>query len=122
MRFFGICPRIHGLVASCLKPRTLDAVFEMWKEPCVARCIGKPRASGMVGTEAGFFCVYVVASNGSVFVKCRSQPRFRTTRKEIESVRFGEHLSPLSLYQASCDIVLMFSWYSDGCGWRMGLL
>ena len=38
----------------------MDAVFEMWKEPCVARCIGKPCASGMVGTEAGVVCVYIV--------------------------------------------------------------
>ena len=31
--------------------------------------------------------------------------------------RFGEHLVPLSPYQANCDIALMFSWYSAGYGW-----
>ena len=29
----GICPRKHGLVASCSKPWKLGTVFEMWKEP-----------------------------------------------------------------------------------------
>ena len=31
--------------------------------------------------------------------------------------RFGEHLLPLSRYQANCDIAVMLSWYSAGYGW-----
>ena len=33
--------------------------------------------------------------------------------------RSGEHLLPLSLYQANCDIALMLSWYSAGYGWPL---
>ena len=48
------CPRQHGLVASCSKSRKLEAVFEMWKEPCIdgPGCLGDPSASGMTGTNA----------------------------------------------------------------------
>ena len=31
------CPRQHGLVAFCSKPWELEAIFEMWKEPCIDR-------------------------------------------------------------------------------------
>ena len=53
-RFFGIGPRIDGLVAFCSKFWTLDAVCEMWKEPCIdgPRCLGDPCASGMGWTDA----------------------------------------------------------------------
>ena len=33
--------------------------------------------------------------------------------------RFGEHLLPLSRYQANSDIAVMLSWHSDGYGWLM---
>ena len=41
-RSVGICPRKHGLVASCSKPSKLETVFEMWKEPCIdgPGCLG----------------------------------------------------------------------------------
>ena len=57
---------------------------------------GDPCASGTVGTDAG---ANVLAVKGWV------------------RERFGEHLVPLSLYQANCDIALMFSWYRAGYGW-----
>ena len=43
------CPRQHGLVALCSKPWKLEAIFEMWKEPCIdgPGCLGDPSASGM---------------------------------------------------------------------------
>ena len=38
------CPRQHGLVAFCSKPWKLEAIFEMWKEPCIdgPGCLGDP--------------------------------------------------------------------------------
>ena len=57
---------------------------------------GDPSASGMTGTNA------VVA--------------WLTERRIVGEI-FGEHLLPLSRYQAICDIALMFSWYSAGYGW-----
>ena len=90
--------RQHGLVASCSKPWKLEAIFEMWKEPCIdgPGCLGDPSASGMTGTNA------VVAW---------------LTEKRIVRERFGEHLLPLSRYQANWDIAVMLSWYSAGYGW-----
>ena len=54
-RSIGICPRKHGLVASCSKPWKLETVFEMWKEPSIdgPGCLADPCASGMTGTNAG---------------------------------------------------------------------
>ena len=54
-RSVGICPRKHGLVASCSKPWKLESVFEMWKEPCIdgPGCLGDPCASGLTGANAG---------------------------------------------------------------------
>ena len=48
------CPRQHGMVAFCSKPWKLEAIFEMWKEPCIdgPGCHGDPCASGMTGTNA----------------------------------------------------------------------
>ena len=48
------CPGQHGLVAFCSKPWKLEAIFEMWKEPCIdgPGCIGDPSASGMTVTNA----------------------------------------------------------------------
>ena len=48
------CPRQHGLVAFCSKPWKLEAIFEMWKKPCIdgPGCLGDPSASGMTGTNA----------------------------------------------------------------------
>ena len=91
------CPRQHGLVALCSKPWKLEAIFEMWKESCTdgPGCFGDPSASGMSRTDAG--------------------AAWRTERRIVrERERFGEHLSPLSLYQAKCDIALMSWWYSAG--------
>ena len=39
------------------------------------------------------------------------------TEKRIVRERFGEHLLPLSRYQANWDIAVMLSWYSAGYGW-----
>ena len=39
------------------------------------------------------------------------------TERRIVRERFGEHLLPLSRYQANCDVALMLSWYSTGYGW-----
>ena len=85
------CPGQHGLVACCSKPWKLEAIFEMWKEPCIdgPGCLGDPCASRMTGTDA-------VAA--------------WLTERRIVRERFGEHLLPLSLYQANCDIALMLSW------------
>ena len=57
-RFVGICPRKHGMVASCSKPWKLETVFEMWKEPSIdgLGCLGDPCASGMIETNAGVTC------------------------------------------------------------------
>ena len=54
-RSIGICPRKHGLVASCSKPWKLETVFEMWKELSMdgPGCLGDPCASCMTGTNAG---------------------------------------------------------------------
>ena len=91
------CPRQHGLVAFCSKPWTLEAIFERWKEPCVdgPGCLGDPRAFDTTGTNA------VVAW---------------LTERRIVRENFGEHLLPLSRYQANCDIAVMLSWYSAGYG------
>ena len=72
----------------------------MWKESCIdgPECLGDPSASGMTGTNA------VVAW-------------LTETEKRIVRERFGEHLLPLSRYQANWDIAVMLSWYSAGCGW-----
>ena len=43
--------------------------------------------------------------------------RCRLDDRKIVNERFDEHLLPLSLYQANCDIAWMFSWYSVGYGW-----
>ena len=37
--------------------------------------------------------------------------------RRIARERFGEHLPPLSRYQANCDIAMMLSWYNAGYGW-----
>ena len=96
--FVGNGSRQHGLVASCSKPWKLEAIFEMWKEPCIdgPGCLGDPSASGMTGTNA------VVAW---------------LTEKRVVRERFSEHLLPLSRYQANWDIAVMLSWYSAGYGW-----
>ena len=59
----------------------LEAIFEMWKEPCIdgAGCLGDPCASGMTGTNA------VVAW---------------LAERRIVRERVGEYLLPLSRYQA----------------------
>ena len=46
--------RQYGMVASCSKPWKVEAIFEMWKEPCIdgPGCLGDPSASGMTGTIA----------------------------------------------------------------------
>ena len=43
-----------GVVAFCSKPWKLEAIFEMWKKPCIdgPGCLGDPSASGMTGTNA----------------------------------------------------------------------
>ena len=48
------CPRQHGLAAFCSKPWKVEAIFEMWKEPCIdgPGCLEDPSASGMTGTNA----------------------------------------------------------------------
>ena len=48
------CPRQHGMVAFCSKPWKLEAIFEIWNEPCIVGpgCLGDPSASGMTGTIA----------------------------------------------------------------------
>ena len=95
---FGICQRQHGLVAPCSKRWKLEAVFKMWKEPRKVGpgCLGNPCACGMTGTDAGAVLL---------------------TERRIVRERFGEHLIPLSLYQANCDIALLLSWSSAGYGW-----
>ena len=54
-RSIGICPRKHGLVASCSEPWKLETVFEMWKEPSidVPECLGDPCAPGLTWTNVG---------------------------------------------------------------------
>ena len=54
-RSVGICHRQHGLVALCSKLWKLEAVCEMWKEPCVdgPGCLGDPCASGVIGSDSG---------------------------------------------------------------------
>ena len=49
-----VCPRQHGLVAFSSKPWKLEAISEMWKEPCIdgPGCLGDPSASGMTWTNA----------------------------------------------------------------------
>ena len=56
------------------------------KEPCTEcpGCLGDPCACGMTGTDAGAAWM---------------------TERKIVSEKFGEHLLPLSLYQANCDMV-----------------
>ena len=41
------CPGQYGLVAFCSKPWKLEAVCEMWKEPCIdgPGCLGGPCVS-----------------------------------------------------------------------------
>ena len=92
------CPRQHGLVAFCSKPWKLEAIFEMWKEPCIdgPGCLGDPRASGMTGTIA------VVAW---------------MIERRIVRERLGEHLLPLSRHHTHCDIAMMLSRYNTGYGW-----
>ena len=70
-RSVGICPRQHGLVAPCSKPWKLEAVCEMWKEPCIdgPGCLGDPCASGMTDAGAAWL-----------------------TERRIVRDRFGEHL------------------------------
>ena len=60
------------------KPWKLEAVCEMWKEPCIdgPGCLGDPCASGVTGTDAGAAWL---------------------TEKNRERERFGEHLLSLSL-------------------------
>ena len=84
-RSVGICPRQHGLVTSCSKPWKLETVCEICEEPCTdgLRYLGDPCASGMTGTDAGATWM---------------------TERRIVRERLGEHLLPLSLYQANCDI------------------
>ena len=91
----GQCPGQYGLVAFCSKPWKLEAVLEMWKEPCVdgPPCLGDPSTTG---TDAG-------ASE--------------STERGYGREWFGVHLVPLSLYQANCDIALMSSWLA-GFGWQ----
>ena len=86
------------LVAFCSKPWKLEAIFEIWKEPCIdgPGCLADPCASGMTGTNA-------VAA--------------WLTEGRLVRERFGEHLLQLSLYQAICDIALMLLWSSAGYGW-----
>ena len=52
--FVGNGSKQHGMVASCSKPWKVEAIFEMWKEPCIdgPGCLGDPSASGMTGTNA----------------------------------------------------------------------
>ena len=82
------CPRQHGLVAFCSKPWMVEAIFEMWKEPCKngPGCLRDPSASGMTGTIA------VVAW---------------LTEERIEREKFCEHLLPFSRFQANWDIAVM---------------
>ena len=93
----GNCSRQHGLVASCSKSRKLEAVCEMWKEPCIdgPGCLGDPSASGMTGTNA------VVAW---------------LTRDRMEREKFGEHLPPFSRFQANWNITVVLSWCCAGYG------
>ena len=55
------CSGQYGLVAFCSKPWKLEAVLEMWKEPCIdgPGCLGDPCASGTVGTDAGAYVLAV---------------------------------------------------------------
>ena len=87
------CPRQHGMVAFCSKPWKLEAIFEMWKEPCIdgPGCLRDPCASGRTGTNA------VVAW---------------MAERRIVRERAGDYLLPLSRYQANSDIAVMLSWYS----------
>ena len=77
-RSVGICPRQHGLFAPCSKPWKLEAVCDMWEEPCLLDpgCLGDPCASGMTGTDAGAAWL---------------------TERGIVRERCGEHLLPLSV-------------------------
>ena len=76
----------------------VDHRAALWKEPCVDGdgCLGDQCASGMTGTDAGDAWL---------------------TERRIVRESFGEHLLPLSLYQANCDIALMLSWFNAGYGW-----
>ena len=91
------CPRQHGLVASCSKSRKLEAVCEMWKEPCIdgPGCLGDPSASGMTGTNA------VVAW---------------LTKERMEREKLGEYLLPPSRFQAKWNITVVLSWCCAGYG------
>ena len=87
-----------GWLLSAQNPWKLEAIFEMWKDPCIdgPGCLGDPRASGTVGTDAGAYVLVV---------------------KGYGRERFGVHLLPLSRCQANWDIAVMLSWYSAGYGW-----
>ena len=115
-RFFGISSDIHGLAALCSRPWALETVCEIWKVPClgVARCLGDPCVSSMAWTGAAWKLWRRMVSFG---VECWSRPRIWTTERVTESVRFGEHLLPLSVFQARLDLVWMSSWYRAGYGW-----
>ena len=78
------------MVAFCSKPWKLEAVLEMWKEPCIdgPGCLGDPSSSGTIGTDAG---ASVLAEKG------------------YGREWFGVHLVPLSRYQAKWDFALLSS-------------
>ena len=91
--------RQHGLDASCSKPWKLEAIFEMWKEPCIdgPGCLGDPSASGMTGTNA------VVPW---------------LTEKRIVRERFGEHLLSVSSQLGHCrDAIMVQCWV-----WLVGIV
>ena len=83
----------YGLVAFCSKPWKLEAVLEMWKESCIddPGCLGDPCASSMTGDGC----------------RCCLDDREKIREREV-----WRALVTLSLYQANCDIALIFSWYS----------
>ena len=84
------------MVAFCSKPWKLEAIFEMWNEPCIdgPGCLEYPSASGMTDAVLAWLA-----------------------QRRIVKERVGEHLLPLSRYQANYDIAVMLSWYSTGYGW-----
>ena len=116
-RFFGISSEIHGWAAPCSGPWALETVCEIWKVPLFGT---KPDASGTQVRPAWRGLVLLGGCGIGVVpfgVECWSRPRIWTTERVTESVRFGEHLLHLSVYQARLDLVWMSSWYRAGYGW-----
>ena len=113
------------MVAFCSKPWKLEAIFEMWKEPCIdgLGCLGDPSASGMM--EAS-----MVASRTSVVVASMASlasmtgmdlmaPELKSERKRVQW--FGAHLlhptlriKPFVLFLFRCPLgtLLLMSLHS----------